>query len=437
MFSLLQLLLTWSSLLTVSSAIPTLHASVLHERETSSLSTPLPPSQDPFYSAPTDYESALPGSILRIRAAPGNLTSVIGNCSSAYNILYRTTDSKYDPSWAVTTLFIPSSLSNATSCVNGTVEGNALLSYQIPYNSPNPDASPSYALYAGGFPDIPTALDQGWYVNVPDFEGPLASFGLGVQEGHATLDSVRAVLSSGFGLASDARYAMWGYSGGSLASEWAAELQKQYAPELNFAGAALGGLPPNATDTLISINGSSFAGLVPSILLGLTTQYPDAYQYLLSKLNPAGPYNASTFLSVTKMNIEEAFTAFAGQNMFNYFVDGISDIYVPILEAIFDSNVYMGYHGIPQMPMFMYKAIGDELSVIADTDVLVNRYCGVGVNILYQRNTVGGHLAEYTNGDARAFAWLSNVLDGTYAEMYPSMGCTIQNVTVGSDTSPL
>lgn len=39
-----------------------------------------------------------------------------------------------------------------------------------------------------------------------------------------TVDSVRAVLSSGFGLASDARLALWGYSGGSLASEWAAEV---------------------------------------------------------------------------------------------------------------------------------------------------------------------------------------------------------------------
>jgi len=76
---------------------------------------------------------------------------------------------------------------------------------------------------AGDITSIPTdiaeALSRGWWVNVPDFEGPLASFGAGVQEGHATLDSVRAVLSAGLGVDMDSRYAMWGYSGGSLASE--------------------------------------------------------------------------------------------------------------------------------------------------------------------------------------------------------------------------
>lgn len=35
----------------------------------------------------------------------------------------------------------------------------------------------------------------------------------------------------------------------------------------------------------------------------------------------------------------------------------------------------MGYHGVPQMPIFAYKAIGDEVSVIADTDDLVDKYC--------------------------------------------------------------
>lgn len=72
------------------------------------------------------------------------------------------------------------------------------------------------------------------------------------------MDSIRAILSSGLGLeASCAKYALWGYSGGALASEWAAELQVQYAPELNFAGVALGGLTPNVTSVLLTVNGVS------------------------------------------------------------------------------------------------------------------------------------------------------------------------------------
>ena len=93
-------------------------------------------------------------------------------------------------------------------------------------------------------------------MNVLDYEGPLASYTAGVQSGHATIDSVRAVLNSGFSLArNETKYVLWGYSGGALTSEWAMELQVQYAPELNFASAALGGLTPNVTSVLKHTNG--------------------------------------------------------------------------------------------------------------------------------------------------------------------------------------
>jgi hypothetical protein len=167
-------------------------------------SIPIPPSQDPWYSAPSSYESASPGDILRLRRAPGNLVSTsFGNASTVYNILYRTTDARYHPSWAVTTLFVPNES-----------DGSALLSYQIPYNSVDVDSSPSFSLHGPAaslglvLSDIQTALSLGWYVSVPDFEGPLASFAAGVQEGHAVIDNVRAVLSHDFGIAEDARYAV-------------------------------------------------------------------------------------------------------------------------------------------------------------------------------------------------------------------------------------
>lgn len=109
-----------------------------------SSSAPLPPSQDPFYTAPTGFEQTAPGAILRIRHAPGNITSVIANTSAVYHIVYRTTDANYRPSFAVTTLFVP--LQNATSKSNSSQ--TELLSIQIPYNSVWVDSSPSYAVYS-------------------------------------------------------------------------------------------------------------------------------------------------------------------------------------------------------------------------------------------------------------------------------------------------
>ena len=96
-------------------------------------------------------------------------------------------------------------------------------------------------------------LKQGYYVVSPDYEGPKSTFTVGRQSGKATLDSIRAILKSNkfTGIKSDAKVAMWGYSGGSLASGWAAALQPKYAPELkkNLIGAALGGFVTNITAT--------------------------------------------------------------------------------------------------------------------------------------------------------------------------------------------
>lgn len=359
--------------------------------EDSRLAEPVAPLQDPWYTAPHRFEDRKPGTVLRIREAPGNLTSLFNNCSTAYNILYRTTNDRYKPDWAVTTVLVPD------------VNAPALLSYQIPYDSAYLDASPSYALYSNADNyseyrvDISIGLSDGWFVNIPDYEGPLASFTAGVQAGHATIDSIRAVLSvhKKLGLAEGARYAMWGYSGGALASEWAAELQVQYAPELNFSGAALGGLAPNTTSTLFTINRSSSVGLAAvslsgfrglseptdtdllnqSSYLGATSQYPEGREYLLSRLRTSGPYNATGFLAALNYTLGQAHAAYAYQDIGDYFIGGIDDLVSVVPRTISNRNGILGYHGVPQMPLFVYKAIVDEISVVEDTDSLVAEYC--------------------------------------------------------------
>lgn len=392
-------------------------------------SGPIPPKQDPWYTAPAGFEVASPGAILRIRSAPGNLTSVVGNSSAAYNILYRTTDSRYKPTWAVTTLFVPKPASSSHAAPGA----GSLVSYQIPYDSNDLNASPSYQLYDSPPSDIANALGRGWYVNVPDFEGPLASFTAGVLSGHATLDSVRAVRAASFGLSPDARYAMWGYSGGALASEWAAELQVQYAPELNFSGAALGGLTPNVTSVMETITGQLPAGLIPESILGLSSQFPDVQEYVLSKLKTQGPYNKTAFLAARNYTLSQAELAYADQNISEYFVDGYADILVPKVMKIVNSDGQMGYHGVPQMPLYVYKAIHDEISPINDTDALVKKYCGIGATILYERNPVGGHAAEATNGGPQAVRFLESVFAGNFT----MTGCKVEDIKVNITDSPL
>ena len=399
-------------------------------------SEPIPPTKDPWYTAPSNWQHAHPGTILRRRTAPGNITTIFNTSSAVYNLLYRTTDSQYRPSWAVTTLLVPKASSTTTN-------SSALLSYQIPYNSPDIDAGPSYSLYAPITPlsaitydDINSALSKGWYVSVPDFETHTASFTVGITEGHAVLDSVRAALTlvSESGCRTETiRTALWGFSGGSLASEWAAELQAAYAPELHFAGVALGGTVPNITQVLQLGSGQWWTGLIPLAAFGITAEYPDARAYLLSQLKATGPYNATGFSQALNLDVGTAFTVYAGQPVYEYFVDGIATFDAPVIKKITDNNGHMGYHGIPQMPLYVYKSVQDEIAPIGAVDELVARYCNVGVNIVYERNSIGGHLAEETNGDARARTFLEQVLSGSYSHT----GCTIRDVAVNITDSPL
>lgn len=175
-------------------------------------------------------------------------------------------------------------------------------------------------------------------------------------------------------------------------------------------------------------------------IIGLASQWPSVQAYVFSKLvnDTASAYTASNFLAAESMTLSETESTYAFQDITKYFVDGLKDITGPVVQAVINSDGIMGLSGgWPRMPVYAYKAVADEISTVSDTDALVEKYCGLGANILYQRNLIGGHSAEEANGDAAATAFLDAVLTGNYAESYNTTGCTIQNVTQGDDVSPL
>lgn len=168
-----------------------------------------PPSTDPFYTpSDSNWRTTDPGTILAHRLVPRPLKNV--TYQSAYQLLYRTTDSLGEPIPAVTTVIRP----------RGDVNTSRLLSYQIIYDTAEVDCSPSYVLQQGGLNAFDNGftygLSAGVMVNSPDYEGPKAAFTAGKVAGQATLDSIRAALASKeiTGVEQDATVAMWGYSGG-------------------------------------------------------------------------------------------------------------------------------------------------------------------------------------------------------------------------------
>ncbi|KAI0388777.1 LIP-domain-containing protein [Xylariaceae sp. FL0594] len=394
---------------------------------------PLPPSRDPWYSAPEGFETATSGTVLRLRIAPGNLTTeIVKNASAAYHILYRTTDSLHQPSWAVTTLFIPTTF-------HATPSGKkALISYQFAYNSADVDSSPSYGFYNALSQPVPSLnipastdlltqlLSKGWIVNSPDYEGPRAAFGASIQSGHATLDAIRAVVNltelTGLGPLS---IAMWGYSGGSIATEAAAELQAEYAPSLSISGAVAGGLVDSLSGDFNLFNGTPLAGNLVAVVLGLVAQYPEALAYIRSRLKPE---TADEFLAARHMSTGAVTSFFSSKDIFSYFIGGGADLQAAPLQRVYRRECRLGHYGLPGMPLFLYKAIGDQYCPISSTDALAARFRDAGVELTFERNTVGGHVAEIGNAKPRVFEWLESIFGETYRT--PAGGYSIRDVTV-------
>lgn len=405
-----------------------------------------PPSKDAWYAPPSGWETAKPGAVLRTRAH-AYPTLNIRNAIDTFQVLYRTTDSRNNASWSVGTVFIPKShancvLNTTSPAYNASACAHGLVTYEVPSDSADPDAAPSYLLQMREpYGEMRDMLARGWFVLVPDYEGPGASFCAGVQAGHATLDATRAVLSLAgpqLGLRMDrVKVGLWGYSGGAFAAEFAAELAESYAPELKIDASVIGGSSPNLTTVDERMNAKDTAGLVVTSILGITVQQPAAREFLLNQLHPTGPYNKTAFMNATTMTGADALDAYSGQNVFDYFVHGRDDWANATMQDVINADAVMGLHGVPRMPSFYYKAANDEMSPVNETAEIVDKFCKQGANILFHRNTVGGHNDELWSGRLRALDYLSVKLDGAEVTgsnlTIPASGCATVDVTIPLD----
>ncbi|KAL3486299.1 secretory lipase-domain-containing protein [Aspergillus germanicus] len=374
---------------------------------------PLLPSEDPFYIPPTGWETTKPGSILRHRV-PGPLAAfgvAKVNLHSAHQILYRTTDSFGNPIATVTTILVPHN-----------ADYTKLLSYQAAPDAADPDCAPSFALQresdAGEalsllmpqleYIFVSGALNKGYVVAFPDHLGPKAAFLANNLSGQAVLDNIRAALASGSftNISPHATVALWGYSGGSLASGFAAELQPIYAPELNIVGAALGGTVPSIPSVIQATNKGPFAGLIPAGIQGLANEYPMAQELIRDTIRPD---KYAAFNKTQKLCFSGNIVEYLNQDLTSYF--GSQDVFDgPGAQALAAAN-NMG-KATPKIPLFIYKSVNDEVSPVKDTDVLYSNYCGNGARVEYVRDLASEHITLAVTGGPHAFLWLIDRFNG-------------------------
>jgi hypothetical protein len=383
---------------------------------------PPPPQIDAFYQPPAGFESSAPGTVLRSRAVDVAAFGLLPQKVQAWQLLYRTTDTQDQPEATVTTVLLPAGAQPSAT--------RPLVSYQVAEDSPAPQCAISYQLRQGAGNDnivaqaeillMDAALQKGWAVTVPDYEGPKSAYVAGKQAGQAVLDGIRA--TEGFqaaglnGVATNV--GLWGYSGGALASGWASELQPGYAPELAIRGVAEGGLPVSPRDVLQGANGGVFAGIAMSGVAGISQAYPELQSFLDTYLTADG--KAALAKARTQCNSANV-TTFAFRDLYKYFTVP-NPLSLPVPDAVLTADT-LGQH-TPTAPLFVYHSVNDELVPHAGTDQVVAGYCASGGRVTYQRDILSEHIALVVTGAPDALNWLSDRLSGKPA----APGCNTKTV---------
>jgi hypothetical protein len=354
------------------------------------------PDEDPFYAAPAGLAKAKPGAILRKReidvTAVGFPLPVDG-----HQILYRTADTHGTPEATVATVLVPQGEAPAG--------GRPLLAYQPAEDSLTRRCSSSYEIRQGQNPELanalPTLLQEGAAVVVPDYEGPESQWVAGHQAGHAVLDAIRATESFAPAGVSGVKtpVAVWGYSGGAQATAWAAELAPRYAPELKIVASAHGAAPYVLRKTIAYVDGTSFAGILLAAVVGIGRAYPE--MRLDEYLNDAGKTMKA---DVGDKCIEEFALGYPGAHLDDFMtVPAAEDL--PHIARIIDHND-LG-HRTPDAPTYVYQSATDELEPVAGADDIVANYCRRGVAVSYRREPAGEHIEFQIRGTPDAAAYIA------------------------------
>lgn len=376
-------------------------ASLLAAAPTLPASAAIPdPTTDPFFVAPANLADLAPGTVIRTRPVPVKLLGYSGfglpMAAKSFQILVRSTDAKDRPAAVTATVLVP--LFGAR---------RQLLAYQPATDSLGATCEPSYTLQAGTEKEaavVAMAVGAGLTVVVPDHQGPRHAYAAGRMAGHAVLDSVRGALATpDSGLpGAQTRVAMVGYSGGAIATGWAAQLEPSYAPEINLVGVASGGTPGDLEAAGALMDGSLFGGLFVGAALGMSREYPE----LLSVLNDKGVALAEQVEDYCSSDLLTRLP-FASVKQFS---DDPDPLRTPVAQAVLLDNK-MGALP-PSAPYLLWHAKYDELIPHASAVELDREWCARGADVQFVTSWTSEHNIGAGEMIPTALPWLLARFDG-------------------------
>jgi len=198
-----------------------------------------------------EAEAKKPGAILNVWPLVGGSP----DGGEAFRILYQSTGLKGEPIEVSGAIYIPPGKPPAG--------GRPVIAYAHPTSGVVEKCAPSLMPdNAGLIWGIKSMLAKGYIVVATDYPGlgtkGIHPYLIGVSEGRAVLDSVRAAIALPRSGASN-RFVLWGHSQGGHAVLYAGEMAKSYAPELKLYGVAAAA-PDTYLAELFNADKSSSAG---------------------------------------------------------------------------------------------------------------------------------------------------------------------------------
>lgn len=377
---------------------------------------PLLPSDDPFHDAPVHLARMSPGALIRSRQVRlGFLGLVPQRGLTAWQLAYRSTDLNGRPEVAVTTVVVPRNRDASSP--------QRLIAYQCAIDAVADRCFPSYALRPGArswgaLPQfelmlMAALLERGHVLTIADHEGRGGYFAAPREPGFRTLDGIRAALAfDRLGLGPDTQVALFGYSGGGMATSWAAEMAPTYAPELPIVGAVAGSPVGDPGQAFIKLNGGLNAGLPALVVAGLRHIYPGLDRVIEEHASVDGIRRLDDLEQQTTV-VAVATHAF---NDFDDYLDSpLADVLAtPEVLEVFD-DLRLGAE-VPQCPMLVVQSVNDQIIDIDEVDTQVEAYVDGGADVRYVRDRFSEHITLMVLAMPAMIDWLEERFDGADLE---------------------
>ena len=386
-----------------------------------------PAGDDPFftYAGEKPLEAYKRGAVLKSRKVAYHVAG-IPTPVRVIQLLYRTNDAQGDPIANTTSVVLPPGPKHSTRAV----------AYQSFYDSLNPADNPSRIFagdltFGGLIANVETVflaplLAKGYPVIVADTEGPDADFAAGPEYGKVTLDSIRAArISMRTGLTRSTDIGLIGYSGGAIASNWAAALAPEYAPGVNekIVGVAEGGLLVAPAHNLEYISGTpGWAGVAGMAVAGIARAYDiDFDKYL----NDRGRQVMAEMDDASIVNVLFQYPGLTWEQMVKPQYANPNSV-PEYVRAV--NKLNLGSRPSPTVPMFIGQGAngilegtpgnkpgigrGDGVMIAGDVRTLARQYCSDGTAVKYKQYNALSHVPAALAWTPTAMSWLDDRFAG-------------------------